>query len=139
MAVRQYEMLAAIDPKFKEITLETIDHTIELAPTDAKLYYNKALLAEELLAPSEATPAAQIDTATAILGIKNNREVSIESLKKSIELKPNYREAYLALALFYEQNNQMDLAQKEIDTVFKLVPNDPEALEIVKKWEANKK
>ncbi len=43
-AIRTYYELSPIDEKYIDITLKTIDKTISLAPTDPKLYYNKALI-----------------------------------------------------------------------------------------------
>ncbi|TSC88248.1 MAG: Uncharacterized protein G01um10147_153 [Microgenomates group bacterium Gr01-1014_7] len=65
-AVRTYFELADFNK-----TLETLDKAIRLAPTDPKLYYNKALILESL----------------------GKKEEAVLELKKAINLKPNYLEA----------------------------------------------
>ena len=112
-AVRTYYQLSSIDPNFNDKTLQALDKSIELAPTDAKLYYNKAL----------------------VLGQLGKNEEGTESLQKALKLKPNYRESYIALGLFYEQIDEREKAIEQMNIVLKLIPNDPEALEYLKKWE----
>lgn len=109
-AVRTYYQLASIDPSFNQKTLDILDQTIALAPTDAKLYYNKAL----------------------ILGQLEKNQEGIETLKKAIALKPDYRDAYYALGVFYQTIKQNDLAVEEMNIVLKLIPNDPDALKKLK-------
>ncbi|MBI2601004.1 O-antigen ligase family protein [Candidatus Daviesbacteria bacterium] len=123
-AIRTYYQLASIDPEFNQKTLDTVDAAIKLAPTDPKLYYNKAI----------------------ILGQLNKNEEAIKALDKALELKPNYREGYLALGLFYfdsaagkkaSAHFDQELTKKAVETmniVLKLVPNDPEALDYLNEW-----
>jgi len=70
-AIRTYYLLSTLDPKFTQKTLETIDKTIKLAPTDPKIRYNKALVLES---------DGQTDQA-------------IRVLQEILKLKPNYKEA----------------------------------------------
>lgn len=70
-AIRTYYQLSILDPRFEDKTLKIIDQSIQLAPTDAKLYYNKGLV---------------------LLGFGKKRE-ALEALKKAVELKPNYEDA----------------------------------------------
>ncbi len=70
-AVRTYFELSSLDKIYTEKTLEALDKAISLAPTDPKLYYNKALILQSL----------------------DEKEKAVEVLKKAIELKPNYLEA----------------------------------------------
>ncbi|MBI2019404.1 O-antigen ligase family protein [Candidatus Daviesbacteria bacterium] len=74
-AVRTYFELAALDPKYLEKTVQTLDTAIKLALTDPKLYYNKALVLE-------------------VMGKKNE---AIKVLSETIKLKPNYLEAVVQL------------------------------------------
>ncbi|MBI2196834.1 O-antigen ligase family protein [Candidatus Daviesbacteria bacterium] len=74
-AVRTYFELAPIDKNYLSKTLETLDAAIKLAPTDPKLYYNKALILESI----------------------DKKEEQIEALQKAIQLKPNYLEALAQL------------------------------------------
>ena len=70
-AVRTYFELSSLDKKYTDKTLQALDRAIKLAPTDPKLYFNKALVLQ-----SE----------------DRGREV-IAALEKAIQLKPNYVQA----------------------------------------------
>lgn len=70
-AIRTYFELSSLDKKYITDTLKALDYTITLAPTDPKLYYNKAL----------------------ILDLMGKKDEEIEILKKAIQLKPDYLEA----------------------------------------------
>ena len=69
-AVRTYFELATLDKKYVEKTLEVLNKAIALAPTDPKLYYNKALILHALERVDE--------------------EVTV--LKQGLNLKPDYLE-----------------------------------------------
>ncbi len=70
-AVRTYFELAILDKKYLDKTISALDTTISLAPSDPKLFYNKAL----------------------ILDIQNKRQDEVKTLEQAIKLKPNYQEA----------------------------------------------
>ncbi len=108
-AVRTYYALSNIDPKYNQITLHAIDESINLAPTDAKLYYNKALILANLERMDEA----------------------IKEMQKAIKLKPNYREAILSLGQFYLSEGDKEKAKKQADIVLKLIPNDKDGLKLM--------
>ncbi len=74
-AVRTYFELSTIDKSFLDKTLQTLDSSINLAPTDPKLFYNKAL----------------------ILDSENKKDEEIKALQEAIRLKPNYLEALAQL------------------------------------------
>lgn len=105
-AIRTYFQLSLIDPSFQPKTLEVINRSIELAPTDPKLLLNKAVI----LTQFEKEPEA------------------VSALQKAIELKPNYREARLNLADLLIKSGQKDSAQIQLDSVLKLFPGDADAL-----------
>lgn len=75
-AVRTYFELAAIDETYLAKTIKMLDLAIKLAPTDPKLYYNKAL----------------------ILDLADQKEEKIKALQQAVGLKPNYLEAITQLA-----------------------------------------
>ncbi len=108
-AIRTYYELSLIDSKFEDKTLETVDNTIALAPTDPKLYYNKALILFQLGKKIEA----------------------VEVMKKAIEFRPNYREAHLTLGGFYLELSEKEKARAEAELVLKIIPNDPDALKLI--------
>ncbi len=70
-AVRTYFELSTIDQSLVQKSLDALDKSIKLAPTDPKLLYNKSL----------------------ILGEVGKKGEAIEALQKAIQLKPNYQEA----------------------------------------------
>ena len=125
-----YTLAQAVAPEqqlayFQE-ALKAIQHAAELAPTDAKISYNLGVL----------------------YGQTGNIEKAIETLHRTIELKPNYPEAYFALGLFYRQasvneHNQVvnqELNNKAIaiykDMLKRFNPQDEEVLKSLKEWGA---
>lgn len=111
-AIRTYYLLSTLDPIFTDKTLQIMDQTIALAPTDAKLVYNKAI----------------------ILGQIGKNQEAIQNLQKAITLKPNYRDAYYSLGLYLFDEKQKDEAIKQMQKVLELVPNDPDAVKKIKEW-----
>ena len=107
-AIRTYFSLALLDPTLRDKTLEVVNRSIALSPTDPKLLHNKGIILSQFDRMKEATA----------------------TLQEAIKMKPNYRDARLSLADLYVKNNQKDLAQSEIDTVLKQIPGDPDALKI---------
>ena len=86
----------------------------ELSPTDPLIAYNVAIIYNE----TGKTPEA------------------ITWMEKTIRLKPDYRDAYLALAAIFEQEKQPQKARETLELVLKLInPNDEEVkkrLELIK-------
>ncbi|MCL4366503.1 hypothetical protein M1437_04735 [Patescibacteria group bacterium] len=74
-AIRTYFTLTLVDKNYFDKTLQTLDLAITFAPTDPKLYYNKAL----------------------ILGSMDKKDEEVKALQKALELKPNYQEALTQL------------------------------------------
>jgi tetratricopeptide (TPR) repeat protein len=79
--VRVFYTLSQLDPQYLNQALLAIEKASQLAPTDAKVWYNLGLLYAQ---------TGHIDNA-------------IATEKKTIVLKADYRDAYYALALFYRQ------------------------------------
>lgn len=108
-AIRTYFSMALLDPAFEEKTLEVVDRSIQLSPTDPKLLHNKGIILSQF----------------------DNMKDATASLKMAIDLKPDYRDARLSLADLYIKNNQNDLAKEQLDAVLKQIPNDPDALKFM--------
>jgi len=106
-AIRTYYQLSSVDPRFGEKTIETLDKTIALAPTDPKLVYNKGL----------------------ILASQNKLPEAIDALKKAVELKPDYRDALVTLSDFYYKNNQKKEALEIVDQLLQKAPADEDLLQ----------
>ena len=81
---RIFIRLAQLNKGFYEVAKETLLKAIEQSPTEAKLYYNLALVEEEL----------------------GNRQSAITILKQAIDLKANYWQAYYNLGQILDSDNQ---------------------------------
>jgi len=104
-AILNYYTLSLTDPQYEQKTMDTFDKTISLAPTDPKLYYNKALILEQLKRSDEA----------------------IKSLKQALALKPNYDDALFKLAETYQKLGQIENSQKTYQQILKYLPGEPRA------------
>jgi tetratricopeptide (TPR) repeat protein len=116
--------------------LKAINKSSELAPTDARVWLNLGIL----------------------VGQTNSLEKGVKILKKTIELKPDYQDAYHTLGEFYHQlalgetiattsattqkekivNPQMQQkAEQTMEYILKnLSPNDDQAKKALKDWNA---
>jgi O-antigen ligase/Flp pilus assembly protein TadD len=100
-----YFGFADLDPKFIQAAKSSLEKAAALSPNDPKIAYNLAILEGRL----------------------GNNENAIELLKNTIAIKPNYRDAYYALYVFYTQVNQVELAKSVLGEYLKKVdPNDEE-------------
>ncbi|MCX6703921.1 MAG: O-antigen ligase family protein [Candidatus Woesebacteria bacterium] len=88
-------MLSAIDPKFFIDARDTLITATAQAPTDAKLYYNLGLVYARIGQPDQAS----------------------ETLKKTIDLKPDYREARLAYAYLLIDKKQYAEARTQLEYI----------------------
>jgi len=86
--VKVYYVLSELDPKFLQPALETLLKAIELAPSDAKLWYNLGVLYTKI----------------------GQNEKAIETLEKTVTMKENYNEARYALGLLYDETGQKEKA-----------------------------
>ncbi len=116
-AVRTFFQLSIIDPTFDQKTVDAIDQAIKLAPTDAKLYYNKALILSQI----------------------GRTEEGVEVMKQALALKPNYRDAYFTLGTFYEELKQNDQAIAAFKNALNLQPDDPDSKKELEKLQNNSK
>jgi tetratricopeptide (TPR) repeat protein/O-antigen ligase len=126
--VRLYYTLSATDQanaqQYLTEALRSINKAKELAPTDAKVAYNQGIL----------------------YGQTGDIERALVMLEDTTKLKPNYRDAYVALGLFYQQsavdeNNKVtnpERLQKAIQTyqfiLDKLNPSDEEVKKSLTEW-----
>lgn len=114
-AIRAYYLISTIDTMYTTKTLQVLDNTITLAPTDPKLIYNKAI----------------------ILGQAERDDEAIQALEKTVALKPNYRDAFYTLGLFYFDAKENEKAVEMMKKVLQLIPGDLEATAKLKEWAAN--
>jgi tetratricopeptide (TPR) repeat protein len=107
---------------YKE-ALRAIQHAATLAPTDAKIQYNLGVL----------------------YGQTGDLQKGIEILQQTIIMKPDYKDAYFALGLFYRQaavdaNNRVvnpELNAKAIATYEEIITkfgSDEATLQSIEEW-----
>ena len=95
--------LATLDPKYLEDAKNVLIEATKRAPTEAKLFYNLGLLYAR---------THEVDTAITIL-------------KKTVIMKPNYRDARLALAYLYIDKHMNQEAKGELNYILqKIDPDD---------------
>ncbi|MBI3954865.1 O-antigen ligase family protein, partial [Candidatus Gottesmanbacteria bacterium] len=100
---RLFFMLGQIDEKYYDDAIDSLERSKFLSPTDPKIPYNLALLYDK----------------------KDKTLKAIEMLEETIRLKPDYKDAYMALGLFYEKEKKFDLARKEYNFILeRLDPNN---------------
>ncbi len=94
-----YYALSALDASFLPQAITALEHARTLSPMDPKIVYNLAILE----------------------GKNGEADKAIFYLESSITLKPNYRDAYYALFVFYQETKQTEKAtatiQKYLTTV----------------------
>ena len=113
---RVFYTLSVFDEEYNQEALEAIKMASELAPTDAKVFYNLAI----------------------IYGRVEENEKAIETLKETIKLKPDYRDAHYALALYLKTAGKDEEAVKELKYILeKISPDDQEAKEMLQTWGLN--
>ncbi len=117
--------LAQIEPSFYPLAIEAIDKSSALAPTDARVMYNKALLYEE----------------------GGQRQQAIDILAQAITLKPNYRDALYAKALLHTEladiiaatdsakaTEEREKARTYLELILNhIIPDDTQAQELLNK------
>ncbi len=102
---------ASFDPEFTKAAIEALQRALALSPNDPKITYNIAILYGKL----------------------GDNQKAIDALKKTIDLKPNYRDAYAALVIFYKEIKQPNLARSTIEEYLtKVDPNDKDFQEQLK-------
>jgi len=108
---RVFYTLAEIDESYNQQALAALLQATELAPTDAKIFYNLGVLYAKL----------------------SQDETAIKTLEKTVELKPNYETARYALALFYEQKGEIEKAKDQLEYILERI--NPKNKTVKKKLE----
>lgn len=116
--VRVYYTLSQLNPVYLKNALETMKKIAVLAPTDAKISYNLGVL----------------------YGQNGETQKGIDTLQKTVQLKPDYRDAYFALGLFYHDLAEKDpqMQEKALDSMQYILDhfgkNDQAVLDTLKNW-----
>lgn len=115
--------LGQLNPVFINDAISAIEKSHQLAPTDAKITYNQALIYDQA----------------------GQKEKAIALINETIKLKPNYRDAYYAKALFLstmiekEEKNSPRISEYKKEAIDALdfilqniLPNDEQARNLLK-------
>lgn len=103
---KMFISLTELDSQYQQNALDTLLYAAELAPTDAKVFYNLGLLYSQI---------GQMETA-------------IKTMEHAVELKPNYNNARYALALFYEEGGKIKETREQLEYILeKINPTDTRA------------
>ena len=109
--VRTLSNLSQLDSRYAQNALETLIQAGDLAPTDAKIWYNLGIL----------------------YGQTGNQEKAIAAFEKTIKLRPVYVDAYYALGLYYHDISTDDKGkvtkpefhQKAVEEMKYIIKNFP--------------
>ncbi|MEK7140925.1 MAG: O-antigen ligase family protein [Patescibacteria group bacterium] len=106
-----YYTFSSFDPAFNDASITALEQAQKLSPNDPKITYNLSIL----------------------YGRKGDNTKAIDLLKSTIDLKPNYRDAYYALWVFYIEVRKPELARTVLnDYLAKVDPGDKDFLERLK-------
>ncbi len=98
-----YYTFSQFDPAFHDAATQALEQAQKFSPNDPKITYNLAIL----------------------YGRKGDNDKAIDTLKATIHLKSNYRDAYYALWVFYTEVHKSDLARKVLEEYLEKVdPGD---------------
>ncbi len=101
--VSMFIKLAIINPSYLTDARTELTDAIKLAPTDAKLYYNLGLIYSRLGQNDEA----------------------LQTLQHTVDIKANYKEARLALAILLNDRGDKKEARAQLEYILKYIdPND---------------
>lgn len=126
--VRIFYNLATINPSYYQQALSAIQKVYELSPTDASVLYNLGVL----------------------YGQNGDSKKAVEVLAKTVEYKPDYREAHFALGIFYHDLSveksgkikDIEMHKKAIEQMNyilqKINPGDTQVKEYLAIWENEK-
>jgi len=100
--IRVFYTLSVTKSEYLDKAIQTLQEAIKLAPTDPKLVYNLGLLYSK----------------------KGDQPLAIETILKSIAMKPDYVDARNALALIYEDAGEKKQALEQLEILKKLAPEN---------------
>lgn len=113
---RIYIRLGQLDPKLYSYAKESLEKAITLSPTDAKLYYNLAL----------------------VLEIMGKKEAALAKIEYAVAIKSNYLQARGELARMYFEMGELEKAKEQyVYSLEKIAPNDELVKEKLKIVEAS--
>lgn len=106
-----YYLLAQADKNYLLSAVNALREAIKLAPTDAKLVYNLGV----------------------IYSATDQSEAAIAAFRQTIDLKPDYRDARFALAVYLKEKNQLQGAKNQLEYILKnLAPGDSPSAKLLR-------
>lgn len=103
---RLFFALSNLDNQYTKEALNSLEKAKKLSPTDPKISYNLALIYDKL----------------------GRKEDAYKELELTTKLKPDYRDAYFAQALYYQRDRQKDKARAALNFILtRISTNDAEA------------
>lgn len=133
-----YVLLGLLSSNQKDtISLDYYRNAIRLQPKNVQPHYNMAMFYQEREMTKQAVDKynyiiksvdstyvnSYFNLAYIYMTYGNNVKKSIELFKKSIQIKPNYFEAYNNLAFCYEEQKQYKLAIENYNKCLEIMPN----------------
>ena len=113
---RLYIRLGQLDQRLYSYAKQALEKAISLSPTDAKLYYNLAL----------------------VLEIMGSSDEALAKMEYAVQIKSNYLQARGELARMYFSKGELELAREQyIYSLEKIAPNDELVKEKLKIVEAS--
>jgi len=101
---RMFANLSLVEPSYLNEAKNSLSEAAKLAPTDAHIFYNLAILNFRT----------------------GDTQKFLSNIKKTIDLKPNYKEAHRALAQYYISNENFEFAANELKYILDNIGYDPE-------------
>ena len=95
--IKIFLLLSVLNQDYYQQVLESFDRALTLAPTDAKLTYNLALVYNQL----------------------GQTGLAEQMLVKTVDLKANYEAARYSLGSLYEQTSRPELARQQYEYILK--------------------
>ena len=113
---RLYIRLGQLDQRLYSYAKQALEKAISLSPTDAKLYYNLAL----------------------VLEIMGSSDEALEKMEYAVQIKSNYLQARGELARMYFSKSELESAREQyVYSLEKIAPNDELVKEKLKIVEAS--
>ena len=106
---RMFYTLSQIDRQYSTKALDAVLVAQRLAPNDPKIIYNAGIVYE----------------------LNEDTESALERFKYALELKPDYKDAAWALAIFYEKDDNQEESEKWLRYILENI--DPDDQEVKKK------
>ncbi len=107
---RMYHALSEIDQKYIGDSIQALVKASMLSPTDPKIFYNLGVL----------------------YGKVGENQKAITALETATTLKPDYRDPWYALALFYKETKQPEKARESLMFILtKIATSDGESIKLL--------